>query len=40
VLEARNQALAAVVWVDGGVVTLVGGSLDADEVLDLAGNLQ
>ena len=40
VLESRDQALAAVVWVDDGVVTLVGGALGADEVLDVAGNLR
>ncbi len=39
VLESRDQALAAVVWVDEGVVTLVGGALGADEVLDVAGDL-
>jgi len=39
-LESRDQALAAVVWVDDGVVTLVGGALGADEVLDVAGNLR
>ena len=38
-LESRDQALAAVVWVDDGVVTLVGGALGADEVLDVAGEL-
>ena len=40
VLEARNQALAAVVWVEDGVVTLVGGSLGVDEVLDVARDLR
>jgi hypothetical protein len=39
VLESRDQTLAAVVWVDEGVVTLVGGTLSTDEVLDLAGDL-
>ena len=39
VLESRDQTLAAVVWVDDGVVTLVGGTLSTDEVLDLAGDL-
>jgi hypothetical protein len=39
VLESRDQALAAVVWVDDGVVTLVGGALGPDEVLDVAGEL-
>jgi hypothetical protein len=40
VLESRDQALAAVVWVDDGVVTLVGGALGPDEVLDVAGDLR
>ena len=39
VLESRDQTLAAVVWVDDGVVTLVGGTLSTDEVLGLAGDL-
>jgi hypothetical protein len=39
VLESRDQTLAAVVWVDEGVVTLVGGTLSTDEVLDVAGDL-
>ena len=39
VLESRDQALAAVVWVEDGVVTLVGGALGPDEVLDVAGAL-
>jgi len=39
VLESRDQTLAAVVWVDEGVVTLVGGTLSTDEVLGLAGDL-
>ena len=38
-LEARNGALAAVVWVQDGVVTVVAGSLDDDEVLTLARQL-
>ncbi len=36
VLETRDRTLAAVVWVDDGVVTAVAGSLDADEVLSVA----
>ncbi|WNV76879.1 hypothetical protein [Geodermatophilus sp. DSM 44513] len=40
VLESRDQALAAVVWVEDGVVTLVGGSLSPDEVLDVAAELR
>ena len=39
VLESRDQTLAAVVWVDEGVVTLVGGTLSTDEVLEVAGDL-
>jgi len=40
VLTARDQTMAAVVWVDDGVVTVVAGSLDADEVLSIARDLQ
>jgi len=40
VLATRNRALAAVVWVDDGVVTVVAGSLDDDEVLTVARDLQ
>jgi hypothetical protein len=39
VLESRDQTLAAVVWVDDGLVTLVGGALSTDEALDVAGDL-
>jgi hypothetical protein len=39
VLESRDQALAAVVWVEDGVVNLVGGALGTDEVLALAREL-
>jgi hypothetical protein len=39
VLESRDQTLAAVVWVDEGVVTLVGGTISTDEVLEVAGDL-
>jgi hypothetical protein len=38
-LETRDRILAAVVWVDDGVVTLVAGSLDDDEVLAVAREL-
>ena len=38
-LESRDQALAAVVWVEDGVVNLVGGALGTDEVLALAREL-
>jgi hypothetical protein len=40
VLETRDRTLAAVVWVDDGVVTVVAGSLDVDEVLAVAEELQ
>lgn len=39
VLATRDRTMAAVVWVDEGVVTAVAGSLDADEVLSIAGDL-
>jgi hypothetical protein len=31
--------MAAVVWVDDGVVTVVAGALDADELLQVARDL-
>jgi len=40
VLVSRDQTMAAVVWVDDGVVTAVAGALDADEVLSIAGDLR
>ena len=40
VLATRDRPLAAVVWVDHGVVTAVAGSLDADEVLSIARDLR
>ncbi|HEX8487830.1 MAG TPA: hypothetical protein VF642_04740 [Propionibacteriaceae bacterium] len=40
VLTTRDQTLAAVVWVDDGVVTAVAGSLDTDEVLAVAQDLR
>lgn len=40
VLASRDRVLAAVVWVDGGVVTVVAGSLDAGEVLSIARELR
>jgi hypothetical protein len=40
VLTARDRSLAAVVWVDDGVMTVVGGALDADEVLTVARGLR
>ena len=39
VLVTRDRTLAAVVWVDGGLVTVVAGPLDADEVLAVAREL-
>ena len=39
-LESRDGALTAVVWVDDGVVTAVAGSLSADEVLSVARGLR
>lgn len=39
-LETRDRALAAVVWVTDGVVTVVAGSLDTDEVLEVARELR
>jgi hypothetical protein len=38
-LETRDRTLAAVVWVEDGLVTLVAGSLDDDEVLAVAREL-
>jgi hypothetical protein len=40
VLTTRDRTLAAVVWVDDGVLTAVAGSLDADEVLAIARDLR
>ena len=40
VLTSRDRTMAAVVWVDDGVVTAVAGSLDADEVLSVARDLR
>ncbi len=40
VLTTRDRTIAAVVWVDDGVVTAVAGSLDADELLSVATNLR
>jgi hypothetical protein len=39
VLTSRDGLLAGVVWVDGGVVTAVAGSLSTDEVLSVARGL-
>ncbi|XVQ11612.1 hypothetical protein ACQP1W_03245 [Spirillospora sp. CA-255316] len=40
VFTSRDSALAGVVWVDKGVVTMVGGSMRADEVLSVARGLR
>jgi hypothetical protein len=40
VLASRDRLLAAVVWVDDGVVTVVAGSLDPGEVVSIARELR
>jgi hypothetical protein len=40
VLATRDRTIAAVVWVDDGVVTVVAGPLDDDEVLSIARELR
>ena len=40
VLRTKDRNVAAVVWVDDGVVTAVAGSLDPDEVLSIARELR
>jgi hypothetical protein len=40
VLVSRDQTMAAVVWVEDGVVTAVAGALDVDEVLSVARELR
>ena len=40
VLVTRDRSLAAVMWVKDGVVTVVAGALDADEVLSVARGLR
>jgi hypothetical protein len=40
VLTPKDGVMAAVVWVDGGVVTAVAGSMSADEVLSVARGLR
>jgi hypothetical protein len=40
VLSTRDRSLAGVLWVDGGVVTLVAGTLDTDEALAVARGLR
>ncbi|HEU0101835.1 MAG TPA: hypothetical protein VFR07_05890, partial [Mycobacteriales bacterium] len=39
-LTTRDGTLAAVVWVDAGVVTVVAGAVDADEALAVARGLR
>jgi hypothetical protein len=40
VVTAKNGLFAGVVWVEDGVVTVVGGTVSADEVLDVARGLR
>ena len=40
VLATRDRSIAAVVWVEDGVVTVVAGALDADEVVSVARGLR
>lgn len=40
VLATRDGAFAAVMWLDGGVVTVVAGPLSTDEVVDVANALR
>ena len=40
VLTTRDRTLAAVLWVDEGMLTVVAGSLDEDEVLSVARGLE
>ena len=40
VLATRDRSLAAVAWVEDGVVTVVAGALDADEVVSVARGLR
>ncbi|TWD82090.1 hypothetical protein FB561_3217 [Kribbella amoyensis] len=40
VLTARDKTMAAVVWVQDGLVTAVAGSLDSDELLQVARELR
>lgn len=39
-LTSRDRTMAAVVWVDNGVLTAVAGALDNDEVLSIARDLR
>ena len=40
VLASRDRTMAGVVWVEDGVMTVVAGTLDADEVLSIARGLR
>ena len=40
VLAARDGTMAVVLWVEDGMVTAVAGAFDADEVLEIAGELR
>jgi hypothetical protein len=40
VLTTRDKTMAAVVWVDDGVLTAVAGALDSDEVVSIARGLR
>jgi hypothetical protein len=40
VLTARDRSFGAVVWMDGGLVNAVAGTLDADELLAVARGLR
>jgi hypothetical protein len=40
VVATRDRTMAAVVWIEDGVVNLVAGSLDADEVVSVARGLR
>ncbi len=40
VVTSRDRTVSGVVWVDGGTITAVAGSLSADEVLAVARGLQ
>ena len=40
VLSTRDRSLAAVVWVEGGLVHAVAGTLDPDELLAVARELR
>jgi hypothetical protein len=39
-LEADDRSMAAVVWIDEGVLTVVAGALDADDVVAVARGLR